>query len=224
MKSILLIALLAIPAQAEEHKHIRGIKLCPNAMSESAELSIFLRGWHSAIPLPDRPTETTPIKSSWDKLTCEVSADGDLALIAQIPAEAFPLTQVPEVATCTATDSRGDTHILEVRPILRKASDMDCWERADAWYAYEPTLVYRQPGRGVMMALPLLSGYDFQDGTYQAKRPDGTTFDGVTCEVTDNGTDMTLTGDPETEEGEGYCGLSGANGLTYKVGFDIIDI
>ncbi|MBT3230625.1 hypothetical protein HN358_02480 [Candidatus Uhrbacteria bacterium] len=205
MKAFILFTIVfASSAQAEVRKRHIDINLCPTLVFEGTEQTITFRGWKGIIPTPEQPDEHTVVQSDWDYLTCEIEGSS-LTIVTTIPEESYPLTQVPDTATCTAQDSIGNVHILYVHPVLREASDMACWERANAWYAYESTLIYSSPDHDGLTVLPLLSGHSFVNGTYQAKLDDGSDWIGVSCEVQDNGTYMAVTNKLTTLEGSGYC-------------------
>lgn len=196
------------------------LELCPDLVFDGGETSLVFETWEEVIPVLDRPDNTKVLESSWSPMTCAVNEMGDLTILIDLPREMFPLEDVPAVATCSATDHKGKQHVLEVGLDLLDASDMACWPRAGTWHGNESTVIYTAPGHDGSLVLPLLPGYDFEDGTYAAKLKSGTEFPGVTCEVHNDGQHMTVYyADPSSDEG--YCPVPDGDKGVAKIPFEI---
>ncbi|MBU4315004.1 hypothetical protein KJ673_01215 [Patescibacteria group bacterium] len=219
---LLIIAILLTPdARAELRQYQMGIEMCPNLVFESGVKTLGLKGWYDIIPPAERPNSTVIVPSSWTRMHCEVK-DDSFMIVVDIPAEDYPLEQLPSDAICTATDTRGNVHRVHVHPTLLEASDPACWERDDAWYA-DPALIYAWPDSAGTTSLPLLPGHNFVDGTYQAKRDSGTDWSGVTCKVED-GQQMIVYNTATAVEDTGYCPLPDGQRGTAHVPFSLVHV
>jgi|SaaInlStandDraft_4_1057021.scaffolds.fasta_scaffold20108_2 hypothetical protein len=213
---IFFVLILSLAAMADDFYYDHHLSVCPNKRIDNQTTeTIMLTGWSGAIPSIELPTESVTIDSNWSYLSCRADPDGSVVITTSIPADAYPLTEIPQIATCSTSDSMGHTHHLNLRPHLLNEYDLVCWPMDEAWYS-QPTVLYAGPNIAGVRSMPLVSTRTYDSGMYSAELSNGNTWNGVTCTVSAEGGSMSVSYTEDALGSTGVCPLP-SNGTVYGI-------
>ena len=218
----LVVFVFAFPAEADTIVTHIGFPICENdVLTGDYEYTSS-----KSIRVGDTETEGT-VESDWENMTCTYEKDiGDAKVLIDVVIDEWPIT-LPEddEAVCgPVTDSQNDTRYLVVHFSVLDDTEERCYELPDTWGGNGSDFQLRDDA-GFLFYAPLLPRYEYEDGTYDAKKANGSTWTDISCTMRFGEDDIELLKieiGKDAVEGSGYCPIPDDNSSdVFKVPFSL---